>query len=91
MHGFDDGLRLSAASDVGLIGGDDEYIPAGCQLRACLRDTVKEFELLERARWIWFPVTYPLSIQRSISVQEHGRTPGRARRGKMAVIEGHAR
>ena len=62
VHGFDYGLGLVAAADVGLIGGDDEDESRGGELRASLRHAGKKGELCERGRRVRFSLADDLNI-----------------------------
>ena len=63
VHGLDDGLRLGAAADVGLVGGDDEDEAGGFSLRAgFFGHAGKELELGERGGRVGFALADDLHV-----------------------------
>ena len=84
VHRFDDGLRLRAATDVGLVGDDDEHIAGGGEGGAGFGDARDEFELGERGGRVGLAVADDLSVQRAVAVEKDGGAGGwrQRRRGR---------
>jgi len=72
VHRFDDGLGLITATDVGLIGGDDEDEAGGGELGAGFGHTREEGELGEGGRRVGFAVANDLNVERAVTVEENG-------------------
>ncbi len=76
VHRLDNGLRLRAAADVGLIGRDDEDITGGGQSSAACGSIGKEAELIDGLRRVGFAGSDDLDVERAVAVEKDSGTEG---------------
>ena len=72
VHRLDDLARLCAASDIGLVRGDDEEEACCLQLRARVRDAGQEFKILHARGRVRLAVTDNGTIDDAIAIEEDG-------------------
>lgn len=74
MHGLDDRLLLLAASNVGLVGRDDEQVTSILQLGTSFCHAGEKVEVRQRIRRVRFAIADDLYVKRPISVEKDSGT-----------------
>ena len=71
VHGLDDGLRLGAAADVGLVGRDHQHVACRVQGTAGGGHVFEQAKILQAVGRIGLALPHDLSVQRAIAVEEN--------------------
>ena len=85
MHSLNHSLFLGATSDIGLVGGNDQYETGRFQACTAFCNALEQCELPYRGRWVGFAVVYDRTVQGAVAVEKNSGPDWRrehVRRGK---------